>query len=332
LEVGSRLGAQAGENSPAIANLYAQRNRNAYVDRPEYAWSVFADQQNDTRLSVTTPDANGASTANVNLGRVLRNAPVPVAQNVTLTKAGVDGTYYSVTTSGAATSSVTGRNNAFAMDATGTRNLTVGLSTSTSTAGHKSGTVVVDNLDVTNQGGVGRGANDGNDAVNISLAVLSASNSSFSTSESDSLSLDFGTIPLGGSADAQGFSIVNLASSLGVDLTAGLDFDLVVGTGDVDAFSLGDLGTFANLKAGGSNAYLAHFDTTSAGVFDATYTLLFSDENLPGTVGTTSLTLNLTGEVAAVPEPAAIGIASLAALGALRRRLNDHVMPVKGAK
>ena len=72
----------AGENSPAITNPYRQQNRNPYVDHPEYVWSVFVDQANDSRITINggTTDANGASVRDVNLGRVFTGAAVPAAE------------------------------------------------------------------------------------------------------------------------------------------------------------------------------------------------------------------------------------------------------------
>ena len=98
--------------SSTLNPTYYQGNRNAFIDHPEYVWSVFADQANDT--SITT------STHAVNLGRVIVGASLGT-QPVTINKSGVDGTYYSVTSSGNATSTVSGRYNAFAMDTTGSK-------------------------------------------------------------------------------------------------------------------------------------------------------------------------------------------------------------------
>ena len=71
------------------------------------------------------------------VGAVIVGAAVPAAQNVTLHRNGNDGTYYEVTTSGAAASSVQGRYNAFAINTTGTdsESMAIGLNTSTATAG-----------------------------------------------------------------------------------------------------------------------------------------------------------------------------------------------------
>ncbi|MEN0112094.1 MAG: endonuclease, partial [Planctomycetota bacterium] len=78
-------------------------NRNAFVDRPELVWSVFADQQNDTRLTLSGGSGgstDGASTLDLNLGAVYAGGAAPASTAVSLTKAGSDGTYYAVTTAG----------------------------------------------------------------------------------------------------------------------------------------------------------------------------------------------------------------------------------------
>src|SRR6185369_11913362 len=52
-----------------------------------------------------------------------------------------------------------------------TKTLTLGLSTSTSTVGLKSGTVTINNTDLTTAG-AGQGSADGNDTVNVQGSVL----------------------------------------------------------------------------------------------------------------------------------------------------------------
>ena len=83
---------------------------------------------------------------------MLVGGAVPAAQRLTLNKAGHNGTYFEVTTSGAATSSLTGRFNAFRTNQTDSKSINVGLSTTTATAGLRSGTVTIDNLDITTGG------------------------------------------------------------------------------------------------------------------------------------------------------------------------------------
>lgn len=300
-------------------------NRNAYIDHPEYVWSVYVDQSNDSKLTLAggTTASDGSSATTVSLGRVLRNGAVPSGKTVTLNKSGVDGTYYEVTAGTGATSDVTGRFNAFAMDGAGQRTLTVGLASTTSTAavGLKSATVTVDNLDVTSGAGSGMGANDVNDVATVTLAVLDASNSTFSaTSDQDALTLDFGTLKQGDVAAIKTFSIFDQASSLGAALTAALDLKTIARSGDFSKLTT-TLATFANLAAGGAGKdFAASFDTSTLGKFTAVYTLGLSDEFLPGTVGTTSLSLTLTGTVIAVPEPAAFAILMIGLAPAIRCR------------
>ncbi|MGN6726732.1 MAG: PEP-CTERM sorting domain-containing protein, partial [Tepidisphaeraceae bacterium] len=67
---------------------------------------------------------------------------------------------------------------------------------------------------------------------------------------------------------------------------------------------------------------LASIDLSTAGLFSATYTLGFSDQNLPGATSVNSemMTLTLSGSVVAVPEPAALAAVMVGGLAILRRR------------
>ena len=118
-----------------------QHNRDPFTDHPEYVWSVFVNQTNNSQLAIagTTVNADGSSSRTVDLGRVFVNSAVPAAQSFTINKSGTNGTYFSVTTAGSATSSFSGRFNNMRTNQTDSKSITVGLSTSTSTAGLKSG-------------------------------------------------------------------------------------------------------------------------------------------------------------------------------------------------
>jgi endonuclease I len=293
----------AGDGAPAITNPYRQQNRNPYVDHPEWVWSVFVDQQNDSQLYVgAAPNISGGSAVNVDLGSVIVGAAVPAAQNVTLNKNGDDGTYYEVTTSGQATSSVTGKLNAFqvvtSVSTPKTRTLSVGLNTTTTTAGMRSGTVTINNLDITTAGGSGRGANDANDTINVLLPVLDHANPSFSLlTDQNTLNYNFGTVAQGSNVPMFQFDIANLIGT--VNYTAKLELDSISVTEDGAKFPT-NLFTFINssaLPAGASLSFDAAFDTSTVGSFAATYTLNFSDENLPGASSLGSLTLNFMGSV-----------------------------------
>jgi endonuclease I len=284
--------------SQAYNPLYSN-NRNAFVDRPEYVWSVYVNQTNDSRVTIggATPDANGGSVRNVDLGRVFVGGAVPAAQSFTLNKAGNNGTYFEVTTVGTATSSITGRYNAFRTNQTDSKSILVGLNTNTTTAGLRSGTATIDNLDVTTLGGAGRGANDANDTFNVSLSVLDHASPSFaSPSLTTSLSHNFGTIAMGSSAPTFNFDLFNLATTAGY--TASMDFDSVAASGASSvlttnlAASAGQLA----LAGGASQSFTAAFSTAAVGNFSATYTLSLSDENIAGALNK-SLTLTLSGQI-----------------------------------
>lgn len=280
-----------------------QGNRNPFIDHPEYVWSVFAKDangnsvQNNSQITIGSPTTvdttTGASTKTVNLGRVIVGGAMPSAQTFTINKAGSDGTYYQVTTAGLATSTVTGRYNAFRMNTTDSKQVTIGLNTTTASAGLRTGTVTVDNLDITagTNGGVGHAANDANDVFNVSLNVLDHAIPSLASTLSTSTTLDFGNIALGTSAAAIPFSIFNLNAPSG--FTAGLDLDSISGINP--AFST-SLATFSNLAAGSSQGFTSTFNATTLGAFQQTYMLTLSDENLAGATGNKTLSLTLQGK------------------------------------
>ncbi|MEO2049473.1 MAG: endonuclease [Pirellulales bacterium] len=287
--------------SSTLNPTYYTNNRNAYIDRPEYVWSVYVDQQNDSRLYVgSEPAADGSSTLEVDLGSVLVGANVPSAQNTILHKSGFDGTYYEVASSGDATSSVTGRHHAFAINNTGSDSsiLTVGLNTNTFSAGSRSGSVTIDNLDITTGAGTGHGENDGNDLLNISLNVLDHANASFSdVADLNTLLLDLGSVAQGSATPTWNFDLFNLESTTG--FTAAMELDSILSTGDTSTLTtdLTPLIGEAALDAGMSNTFTALFDTSVVGEFSASYTLRFSDEDLSGANQLTDLLLTLSGTV-----------------------------------
>jgi hypothetical protein len=81
--------------SSTLNPTYYQGNRNAFIDHPEYVWSVFVNQANDTSITTSTNAAD--------LGRVLVGSSFGT-RAITISKAGTNGTYYEVRTSGVATS------------------------------------------------------------------------------------------------------------------------------------------------------------------------------------------------------------------------------------
>jgi endonuclease I len=279
--------------SQALNPSYYQNNRNAFIDHPEYVWSIYGGGNNNSQLSVDGPaNPDGSSAATIDLGRIITGSAIPSTQAVGLLKDGADPTYYEVTAAGAATSDVNGRFNAF-ISGSGLDTLNVGLSGSTASAGQLSGTVTIDNIDIST-GGAGQGSADADDVVTVNLDVLDPSNASFASGlDSNLLTIDFGTLALGGTVNSA-FDLFNIESALG--FTADLDLDSIIGAGDTGTLG-NNLAAFAGLTANGSNGFLASFDTSVLGTFSATYTLNLSDEDIAGATNQI-LTLQLLGEVA----------------------------------
>jgi endonuclease I len=154
--------------SQALNPLYYQNNRNPYIDHPEWVWSIFGGGNNNSQLSIAAADSAGASSINVNLGRVMLNGSIS-PQSVTLSKSGANPTTFNITTTGSASSTLAGERQAFDYNAQ-SRGMSVSL-TSTASTGAKSGTVVVDNTDISS-GGAGLGSADGDDVVDVSATVV----------------------------------------------------------------------------------------------------------------------------------------------------------------
>lgn len=204
-----------------------------------------------------------------------------------------------MTTTGDATSTLFGHYNAFKSSQTDSKTFSVGLNTTTATAGLKSGSVTVDNLDITTGGGAGHGANDANDTVNLSLTVLDHATPSWSgASAADTLTYDFGTVTQGSAVPTFSFNLFDFGTNPAY--TANLDFDSVTPSGDSGVLTT-DLAASAGsltIAGGLSHAFTALLDTATAGMYSATYTLMLSDENIAGALSK-SLTLTLTGSVMA---------------------------------
>lgn len=313
--------------SSGLNPSYYTANRNAYIDRPEYVWSVYVDQENDSQLYVgSAPDSDGGSSLALDFGTVFTGSSVP-SQAVSLHKNGNDGSYFEVSTTGGATSSIDGRYNAFAINTTGSdmKSMDVGFSpATTSSAGFATEQIVIDNLDVTELGGAGRGANDANDVIDMGLTVVDRSEASFAASgDVDSLLVDLGTIVQGsGDALAQ-IDVHNLEVTAG--FTASLDLLASAALGDTAALSI-DLpvgNQLTGILAGGFGTLNATLDDNGVGAFSATYEFRpFDDQDIADYVEGAMLTLQLVGEVVAVPEPASciLLFCGVLSLDQLRRR------------
>ncbi len=275
-----------------------QHNRNPFVDHPEYVWAIWGPTPNDSRLYLGAGEpSDGASSVAVDLGDVLKDGPVPGPQNVTLNKTGANPTTYDVTLTGLASSTSAGTRQTF-LGGAQSRMISVGLSTSTATAGLKTGSLIVDNTDLTSSG-TGHGSDDGNDTADVSLRVLDHANGSFDNpADQNTLTLDFGSVPVGTGQHALNYSVYNLEAA--ASFTAALDIDAVGSTGDVAVLTT-DAAPQNGLAAGASLPLTAWIDTNTLGSFSATYTFSLSDEDLPGAQPAADLVLTLVGEVVTPP-------------------------------
>lgn len=274
---------------------YFTNNRNAFVDRPEFVWSVYVDQQNDSRILIDggIDSGQGMTSLVLDFGATLVGNAIPATGSVTLDKFGDDGTYYSLVQSGGAIAEldVTERR-VFRSSGTDSVTFDVSLDYNPNVPGVKTGFIVVDNLDVTTQGGIGRGANDADDFILPRLTVFEHANASFATtSDQDSLTIELGQLDLDESIPSISVPIHNLVSAFGADATAGLDLDSI--TGNNDNVSLNG-GLFTDLAAGESESLsLSEIQTTSVGNFSTEFTLDLSDVDLPGAMAQTlSLVVN----------------------------------------
>ena len=276
-------------------------NRNAFVDHPEFVWSIFVNQSNDSSITIDggVLNGNGGSTLDLEFGPVIVGSSVSTSQSVTLDKNGSNGTYYSVVALGNSTSDVEGYHNAFRTGATDSTTMGVGLQFDRNQPGVTVGVIVVDNLDVTNGGGAGRGSRDEDDVINLSISVLEHANASFSDSADDNTMLiDFGDVELDEATAGMSISVFNRASASGAALTADLDLFSIAESDPADRFSVsGSL--FSNLAAGQGQSLTLNVAADELGSYSATFDFNLSDENIPGA---TAETITLTATVNVVAE------------------------------
>lgn len=287
--------------SQALNPTYYQNNRNAFVDRPEFVWAIWGTQPNNSTLYVGGSAASdGSSSQNVVFGPVVTGAPAFTTQNVTLNKSGFTPTTYDVTVSGAATSSFSGPRKAFAYNPQ-SRTLAVGVTTSG--VGSYSGTITVDNTDLTTQG-PGFGAADGNDTINVSATILDHASPSFSAGSAVlSQTIDFGTVSRNTGVHTLPVGLHNRAVNFPPANVNGLDVDsfgLVATPLSSTSVISTTLAPTLNIAAGSSLSGQVAFDSTqAAGTYQVVYTIATSDRDLPGAIARPSLTLTVLGTIQA---------------------------------
>ncbi len=283
--------------SQTLNPLFYTNNRNAFVDMPEAVWSVYVDQQNDSTLWVgPSPDADGSSIEGIAIS-ILVSTPAPTV-DIDLNKSGQDGTYFSVTPSPGLTSSISGRHNAFPIGSNGTtRTISIGVDPSLlAQSGVYDESIVIDNLDLTQQGGMGKGANDGDDVIAVEVAVFDPAVASLDDgSVITETVIDLGTIAPN-SGDAVGwFDFFNLAPAA---TGAPMDIEWISASGDTGTFAI-DFQPVSSLQPESGVIVTAMMDDAGIGTFEAVYTFAaYNDRGLFAEPGPAQeLVVRLVGEV-----------------------------------
>ena len=132
--------------------------------------------------------------------------------------------------------------------------MTVGWTGSTATAGAKSGTVTINNTDLTTAG-TGQGSADGDDTVTVSGNVYDHANASFaSPSDTNSTTVNVGIYKTGSGTQTAGFNIYNLVNT--ASFTAGLQYLSQSGSGNTAQLTSNIASAFTGVLAAGSNIAL----------------------------------------------------------------------------
>lgn len=272
---------------------YHQGNRNPFVDRPEFAWAIWGPWPNTSTLSVAPPDADGASSVSIDLGRAIVGAEFGGGSFV-IDKAGTDPASYDLSTTGSAVlgAGVSPQGNTIAAAPPPGQTyepemIAVGL-TPAASAGVVSGTVVVENSDLTSDpspAGRGRGARDAHDVVELSATLLNPSAPSFDPSAIETTtSVDLGEVAANAPSPGAELLVFNVDAAAGPDAWFDLDAAAVQGA-DAGSFSASVVGPSS---AGPGSSVVVAVAPTFAGVtgeggpFSATVVLTLSDEDVPG--------------------------------------------------
>jgi endonuclease I len=279
---------------------YYTNNRNAFVDRPEFVWSVYVDNANDSRLFVgPAPEVDGSSVDARDAGEVFVGAPIPAPAEFTLVRDGDDGVYYEIIPMLGAETPDAGRG-AFAIGGSDSKAFSVGFAPGvTDASGVKLADVLIDNLDVTTGGGAGRGANDADDLATVVLSVYDRSNASFDVEvDVNVISVDIGEVErFSGPVYAERF-LYNLP---GGELTAPLEVQLESVTGDAARFQT-DLLSAAGLRPVDERPIILTLSDDVAGEFSAKLRYAtFDDRSIPGAAEGTPLEITLIGSVVLEP-------------------------------
>ncbi len=266
---------------------YFQGNRNPFVDHPEFVWALWGPTPNDSTIYLgMDPMADGSSSVAIDLGDVIAGG-AGYMMTLPVFKIGANPTTYEIVASGDASLDFDGRRQAFA---SGMQMRDVDVVVEAAAPGDHSGAVTINNTDLTSAG-AGAGEQDGDDVAMITWRGLAGANPSFEAeADIDEVMIDFGVVPAG-----EGRSTFVEIHNFGPDapFAAGLDLDSVNASGHTGQFTL-DVALFDNLPPGGDAAAEVILAPAGApGLYEATFTLAFSDANLPGASARGPLTLTL---------------------------------------
>ncbi|MFK7758677.1 MAG: endonuclease [Phycisphaerales bacterium] len=277
--------------------FFFTNNRNAFIDHPEYVWSIYMDQENDSTIWVgDAPNPDGSSTLTISLNALVGESAgsVPVLIN----KEGSDGTYYTVTPSAGLETSIWTNANSFPMNTPSDMSMfTVSLPAgATDVASISTEQIVIDNLDVTTMGGAGNGANDADDLITVAVNVFEPMEGSLeSGNELSEITIDLGVIGVDSGDMTQTIEFFNNADAI---VGAPMGIQLLSSSGDTGSLTT-DFTTLDGIQAQGNGSIQAILVDDQSGVFSATYTFrAVNSESLFGTASTgDELVVNLVGEV-----------------------------------
>ncbi len=256
-----------------------QRNRNPFVDHPQWVWAIYGTGPSDARITLLggVDAGDGATLLEIDAGAVIGSAGGDVDVSIPVRKTGSAPTSWLVTAEGDLVSPDAGRyQKGFAR---GTQHADLSATLLLGEApGLYEGRLVIDNTEITS-GGAGLGAADGDDVVVVRASVLAPAIASFDPQLLDGeVVIDFGELDLGAAPAPVVLPIHNAAEP---PFAAGLDFDALLGAGDTGAFGV-SVPAFTGLPAGTAAEAIVSAAADEAGSFEAVYTLFLSDEDLPG--------------------------------------------------
>jgi autotransporter-associated beta strand protein len=271
-----------------------------------------------TTVTVYNP-AVATTSGSVNLGTVIVGSTSAWSQAISITNSAPnDGFSEKLNAAFGTLSGVTTNSGSIGLLAAGsTNNTAMAVALSTGSVGNLNGTAQLTfQTDGQGTSGLAAAALDPQ-TVNVYGTVLDHATSSLAGTLLTSTTISLGTWDYSTTSWQTGsgtgvFSIYNIASSFGAQLTA--DLSLLSVSGSANGFST-NLDTYSDIAGGSSRQFSIFADTTgwtTSGTQTVTFTISTSDKtSVAG--ATPSNTLTVIANVVVVPEPATIAMAGIAA-------------------